>query len=240
MTYTARVRFLKTRLGDALYRRWMAHRGHPMRSAEQYIRRFAPGKSFLDIGGMWGINGGHSFTAEDAGATRIFCVDLNKTPAFDERKQRSGSKVEFIMGDATTPELQSRLGKSDIVWCFGVLYHLPDPLAFLRAVRTLCTETLLLETLTIPEVPGSPQAAVYFPMLDERSRRLWNTVKRGSTAVQYGITVDYDQSVGYANNFWGLTPSGVAALLRTAGFRIDDVAPSPHGVFRHVFICTAV
>jgi hypothetical protein len=240
MMFVLKVRFLKSRIGDIFYRRWMARRGHPRRTPDEYIRRFAPGKSFLDIGGMWGINGGHSFAAEQAGATRVVCVDLNKTPEFDERKERSASKVEFVAGDATTPEIRTRLGKSEVVWCFGVLYHLPDPLAFMRALGTLCSETLLLETFTIPEIRGAPQAAVYFPMLDPRSRRLWNTLKRGSAAVQYGITVDYDPSVGYANNFWGMSPSCVRALLETAGFRVHDIAPSPNGVFRHVFVCTAV
>jgi 16S rRNA G966 N2-methylase RsmD len=45
-----------------------------------YVRRYAPGRSFVDIGGMWGINGRYSFEAESAGASRVVLVDIDETP----------------------------------------------------------------------------------------------------------------------------------------------------------------
>ena len=41
--------------------------GEPFMALD-YVRRYAPGRSFVDIGGMWGINGRYSFEAEAAGA----------------------------------------------------------------------------------------------------------------------------------------------------------------------------
>lgn len=237
--YVLKVRFLKSRIGYALYHRWMAWRGHGRRTAEAYIRGHAPGRSFLDVGGMWGINGAHSFMAEEAGAKRVVCLDLDRTAEFDERKKRTGSSVEFVQGDATQADVLERLGVSDVVWCFGVLYHVPDPHALLRSPRRLCKEKLLLESLTIPDVPGNPQAAMYFPKLDPRARRLWNMFKRGSASVQYGIRSTTTRR-WLRQQLLGLSPSCVRALLETAGFRVDEIAPSPHEVFRHVFTCTPV
>lgn len=237
--YRLKVSFLKHRIGNGIYRRCMARRGHPVLSARDYIARHARGRSFFDVGGIWGINGAHSFSAEEAGAARVVLLDLGRTKEFDEERERRGSRVEFVAGDATSLEGLSRVGTFDVVWCFGVLYHVPDPFGLIRSLRNVCHRTLLLETLTIPEVPGLPQAAMYFPTMPEWMRSTWDTRRSGSAAVQHGVTSAYRPDLGYANNFWGLSPSAVAALLRTSGFRVEDVAPSPHGVLRHVFTCRA-
>ena len=42
---------------------------------EQLIRRLAPGKSFLDLGGMFDISGRVAFLAEAAGAERVVLFD---------------------------------------------------------------------------------------------------------------------------------------------------------------------
>lgn len=237
--YRLKVSLLKHRIGNAVYRQWMARRGHPVHVPRHYIAQHVPGRSFFDVGGIWAINGAHSFAAEEAGAARVVLLDLERTKEFEEERERRGSRVEFVSGDATNQENLSRVGTFDVVWCFGVLYHVPDPFALIRSLRGVCHGTLLLETLTIPEVPGLPQAAIYFPMMPEWMRSMWDTRRRGSTATQHGLTSAYRPDVGYGNNFWGLSPSAVAALLRTSGFRVDDVAPSPHGKLRHVFTCRA-
>jgi SAM-dependent methyltransferase len=234
------VRFLKSKVGYALYHRWMARKGHPIRTAESYIRKHAPGGTFLDVGGMWTIHGAHSFLAEEAGSRRVVCLDLNQTPEFLEQKRVRGSAVEFVQGDATDRRALSEVGVNDVVWCFGVLYHVPDPFALLRSLRRVCGGKLFLETLTIPEVGGAPHAGVYFPMLPPNLRQLWDTRRRGSARVQYGISTEYEHRHGYGNNFWGLSPSAISALLMTSGFRVDEVAPSPQGVFRHVFTCSPI
>lgn len=54
------------------------------------IERLVPGKSFLDMGGMWGINGGMAFHAEQAGANRVvLCDGMDPTPEFIERQLQS-------------------------------------------------------------------------------------------------------------------------------------------------------
>jgi SAM-dependent methyltransferase len=43
--------------------------------------------------------------------------------------------------------LPADLGSFQVVFCYGLLYHLEDPVAALRHFGTVCTELLLLETM---------------------------------------------------------------------------------------------
>ncbi|MEX1130359.1 MAG: DUF1698 domain-containing protein [Vicinamibacterales bacterium] len=240
MLYRWKVRSLKVPRLNLLWRHWRARRGEVVGSYDrlpEYIRRHAPGKSFADIGCLWGVNGEYAFLAEEAGATRVVGVDVfGPTPEFEEKKRARGSSVEFILGDISSVETLRRIGQVDVVFCAGVLYHHPSPFDLLVALRRICGETLILRTSTIPEVRGLPNAAVYFPMLDAKARELWNLKSLGLLH-QAGISNEFQAGEGYGNWFWGLTPSCLESLLKTAGFRVDFRATE---AFAQTVVCTAV
>ena len=240
MLYRWKVRSLKVPRLNGLWRRLCAWRGRAVGNYSQlpdYIREHAPGKSFADIGCMWGVNGEYAFIAEAAGATRVVAVDVfGPTPEFDEQHQVRRSAVEFVLGDITSVDTLRRVGQVDVVFCAGVLYHHPSPFDLLVALRRICRETLILRTSTIPEVRGLPNAAVYFPMLDPGSRELWNLKPLG-VLHQAGISNEFRPEDGYGNWFWGLTPSCLESLLKTAGFRVDVRATE---AFAQTVVCTAV
>jgi hypothetical protein len=186
---------------------------------------------------MWGVNGEHAFTAEEAGATCVKAVDVfGPTPEFEAKHRERNSAVEFILGDACQQSTLARVGTMDVVFCAGVLYHHPSPFALLVALRWMCRKTLILRTSTIPEIKNLPNAAVYFPMLLPKKRRLWNLTTLG-VGRQVGITDGFEPKEGYGNWFWGLTPSCLKSLLETAGFRIDFCAKE---AFAQTVICTAI
>jgi hypothetical protein len=186
---------------------------------------------------MWGVNGAYAFAAEEAGAARVLGVDVfGPTPEFEAERIRRGSSVQFILGDATAPETLERVGVVDTVLCAGVLYHHPSPFDLMAALRRICGKTLILRTSTIPEVDGLPNAAVYFPLLDEQGRRLWNLRALG-LQWQAGITEAFNPRDGYGNWFWGMSPSCLKSLVETAGFRVDTVETEP---FAQTFVCTPV
>jgi SAM-dependent methyltransferase len=54
--------------------------------------------------------------------------------------------VEAHEGDIQDMSLE-RLGRFDIVHCFGLLYHLDSPVAALRRIERVCDDVLLLETM---------------------------------------------------------------------------------------------
>ncbi len=186
---------------------------------------------------MWGVNGKYAFIAEKAGASTVKGVDVfGPTPEFEAKKRARNSAVEFILGDASHPETIARVGVVDVVFCAGVLYHHPSPFDLLVALRQMCGRTLILRTSTIPEIEGLKNAAVYFPMLKPKDRRLWDLRSLGVDR-QVGITDGFEPDQGYGNWFWGLTPSCLASLLETAGFRVEHRATEG---FAQTFICSPV
>ena len=184
MLYTWKVRALKNPRLNRLWRWWQVKRGRHVGDyarLPEYIRQYVKGgKSFVDIGCMWGVNGEYAFVAEEAGATEVKGVDVfGPTPEFEEKKRQRNSNVEFILGDAIDARTIARVGVVDVVFCAGVLYHHPAPYDLLVALRKMCREHLILRTSTIPEINGLPNAAVYWPMLGERDRKLWNLKSLG-------------------------------------------------------------
>lgn len=240
MLYRWKVRLLKRPRLNLLWRRWRARRGEILGSYDrlpEFIRNHAPGRSFADIGCMWGVNGEYSFLAEEAGATSVKAVDVfGPTPEFEQKRTTRASRVQFVLGDITRMDTVDAIGQVDVVFCAGVLYHHPSPFDLLVALRRICRETLILRTSTIPEVRGLPNAAVYFPMLDAAGRELWNLRTLGLLH-QAGISNEFEPDEGYGNWFWGLTPSCLESLLKTAGFRVDFRAAE---AFAQTVVCAAV
>jgi hypothetical protein len=224
MWYRAKLRLLKNARLNAAWRRWRAWRGSPPGHYDRlfdYIRDLAPGRTFVDIGCMWGVNGAHAFAAEAAGARSVTAVDVfGPTPEFDAAWRERRSRVRFVLGDCTDRSVIDLVGAHQIVFCAGVLYHHPSPFDLLVALRRLCTETLILRSSTIPEIDGLPNAAIYFPLLPDEARRTWDLQSLG-VLHQAGISARFDPADGYGNWFWGLTPSCLVSLLQTAGFAIE-------------------
>jgi len=238
MRYTLKVNLLKQPWFNLVWRYWNVMRGRSVgdyHHLPKHIRQHAPGRSFVDIGCMWGVNGEFSFIAEEAGASTIKAVDVfGPTPEFEEKKRTRKSRVEFILGDVSHPQTLTKIGIMDVVLCAGVLYHHPSPFELLTALRRICGCLLILRTSTIPEIGGLPNAAVYFPMLKPRDRKLWQLSSLGVQR-QTGITDAFEPEQGYGNWFWGLTPSCLESLLETAGFRVEFRAIEP---FAHTVICS--
>ncbi|WP_187278872.1 class I SAM-dependent methyltransferase [Methylobacterium sp. WL12] len=194
------------------------------------ISQCAPGRSFVDIGCMWGINGHMCFLAEQKGAASVTGVDVAEaTEAFKKRHRETGSKIRFVHGDFHDPGVQSKIGLIDVVYCSGVLYHVPNPLETLIGLRKICGQTLILATAAIPEMEVR-NAAVFWPHLDAAQRRLWDQ----KIGIQVGITSAYDPSEGYGNWIWGMSPSCIESMLTIAGFSVGERQVSPFGV---VFTC---
>ena len=183
------------------------------------IASHAPGRTFIDIGCMWSVHGAYAFHAVESGATAVTGVDLmSLSPEFVTRNLASNGAVRFVQGDINDASTTAVLGKADVVFCAGVLYHVPNPLLTLEQLRRICGETLILGSATIPE-QRQPQTAVFLPYLDERRRR---ALTYRSADVKIGLDTEFARDQSYANWFWGLTASAVEAMLRAAGFEVRE------------------
>jgi Protein of unknown function (DUF1698) len=209
----------------------------PAERLEEYVRAQAPGRSFADVGCMWGIHGAYTFAAEEAGASSAVGVDVfGPTPEFEAERERRGSAVRFVLGDITDPATTEQVGIVDVVLCAGVLYHHPSPFEVLAGLRRICGERLILRTSSIPELPGLRNMAVYWPGLTARQRQRWNLRSLG-IARQAGISGPFEPDEGYGNWFWGMTPSCIEGLLGTAGFRVVERHGAP---FAQTFFCAPI
>ena len=239
--YTLKVRALATRTGRQawhLWRRLIWPQRHT-KTAMDLLREEVRGKSFVDIGCMWNVDGEYSFVAEQSGARSVIGVDvISPTAAFERKRRELGSNIEFIHGDGVSPEVMEKIGQVDIVLCAGVIYHHPSPHHMLVSLRERCRETLILASATIPESGALRQAAVYYPRMSEKDRRLWDVGKSHGGGKRWAINTPYDPAVGYSNWFWGMTPSCIKAMAETAGFRVEE----EHELhpFARVFLCRAV
>ena len=162
---------------------------------ERYARYPIPdnlsGKRVLDIG-AW--DGWFSFEAERHGAQTI-AIDCVEIPTFLQVHRRLGSKVDYRVLDFY--ELPAAgLGKFDVVFFLGVLYHLRHPLLALEIVCGLTTDVAIVESFVIDaETWKEHQNAI--PTLE-----FYETFELGN---------QYD-------NWSGLTVACLLAMCRAAGF----------------------
>jgi hypothetical protein len=179
---------------------------------EALVAEHVEGRSFADVGCMWEIHGGIAFAAEDAGASEVSGMDvMGQTPEFQAEHKRRGSKVRFVQGDLHDELALARLGKHDVVWCSGVLYHAPHPLLTLERLREVTGTTLLLATETLPERLRQRNVCVFAP-------------EPGTHPTH---TEPFDPERGYVNWYWGITPSALRAMLGATGFRVDQEHRTP-------------
>lgn len=160
------------------------------------------GKSVLDIG-AW--DGFFSFEAERRGAARVVATDSycwsgdgwGTKRGFELARRALGSKVEDreIEVMELAPET---VGTFDVVFFFGVLYHLRHPLLALEKVAAVTNGLLVLETKVDLLGCRAPAMAFY------RDREL----------------------NGDPTNWWAPNVVGLCEMLRAVGFsRVQVVSP---------------
>jgi tRNA (mo5U34)-methyltransferase len=151
------------------------------------------GLRVLDVGpadgamSMWAANAGASVTALD--------FRPKHDSGFATMEEISGHRFGFHIGNILdAPDL----GKFDVVFFLGVLYHLPDPIRGLWACRKFCRTgaKLFLETWFAPELDQDTPLVKYLP---HGSYRDWT-------------------------NFWVPNRSALLVMLGDAGFEVvrDD------------------
>jgi tRNA (mo5U34)-methyltransferase len=127
-------------------------------------------------------------------------VGLPGKQGFDIAHEVLDSKVESVVGDFMEVDLDA-LGTFDVVFFFGVLYHMKNPLLSLERLARLTGEVAIIETEAI-EVPGYESSGLceFF---------------------------EADELAGDFTNWWAPNPVALAKLCRAAGFSRVDAGPQP-------------
>lgn len=153
------------------------------------------GRTVLDVGAYDGF---YSFEAERRGARRVVAVDswAWNWPGSDARRNfdlardvlASAIEQKTLPVEEVSPETVG--GPFDVVLFLGVLYHAPDPLGYLRHVRSVTGGVAVIETL-VDLLDVRVPAAAYYP----------------------GASLNHD-----ASNHFGPNPAAVEGMIRDAGF----------------------
>src|ERR1700732_141909 len=105
------------------------------------------GMRVLDVGCAEGF---FSFEAERRGAREVVAIDSfpDSVRRFNICRNAFGSKATAFL--CNVYELNPRaFGTFDIVFFFGVLYHLRNPILALEKILSVCTGTMLLQTASM-------------------------------------------------------------------------------------------
>ena len=213
---------------------------------DTYIGQLVAGKSFADVGGLWGTVNEKVSVAHAYGAHMLTMIDVSPMDSelwtlFEQRRRTLRLPiVECVSGDILTlaetdPHLQF-----DVVHCSGVLYHMPEPMRFLRALRNITRKALVLTSaITATRVKGEkgvleiPAAAMLcIPALQGREREIVQSYWQGVVGDgAFGLTQEVaGWSLEDFGPWWWLpTAEALRAMCEVAGFRHEAGAPSWDG-----------
>jgi hypothetical protein len=198
----------------------------PQPAREDIVRGHAAGKTFCDVGCMWKVHGRIAFVAEEAGAKAVTGLDvMEPSREFTAEHERRSSKVRFVRGDLHDPSTIAAVGAHEVVWCSGVLYHSPNPVLTLQRLRELTTELLILQTMTLPELPGVKQGLVFYPGVPDRALY----ARWGADAAR-SLRLPEPGEDPYAPWWWGISHSALRAMLRAADFEPVEQWGDPFAV----------
>jgi hypothetical protein len=209
---------------------------------DEYIGRVVSGRSFAEVGGLWGTVNEKVSVAHKRGAQALAMFDT--APAghmwwqkFEERRMSLGvPDVRCVPGDIIEVVEASDQTPHDVVHCSGVLYHMPDPLRLLTALRKLARRHVILTTVIsqpryeneegVVDVPAG--GVLFVPGLGARERAVlrqhWTRVYGQDAAV-----ATFERAIWNVGDFgpWWFMPTvpALEGMCRAAGFDVIDSSP---------------
>ena len=208
---------------------------------DEFIARVAKDRSFADVGGLWGTVNEKVSVAHKNGARPLTMIDVVPPEnelwrLFDERrKSLKLPDVQCISSDILKLAESATAPQFDVVHCSGVLYHMPEPMRFLAALKKLTRHYLILNsavtathiksdvgTLNVPHA-----AALFVPALSEHEQAIvkwyWKQFV-GDAAI--GVTTETQKwSINDFGPWWWLpTVEALKAMCEAAGFHRKDGA----------------
>lgn len=222
----------------------------------EWIQQKSKGKTFADVGGLWGTVNERVSMAVKAGASSATMVDIQNLDheLWDKFKSRCAEQEVYdykcIQADMTDISSVQKLGSFDVVHCSGILYHLPDPLILLQHLRSITNEYLFFGTTTIPEQLTIEEETlvthggkVYFiPALNLEQKLFFG--KHFSNEGLKIANINGPEVKWYLENgkpdfgpwWWLFTKEYVLKLLELEGFEVIDVYENwPNKA--HMFLC---
>jgi tRNA (mo5U34)-methyltransferase len=169
------------------------------------------GKSCLDVGCSSGF---FSLKAKELGATHVLGIDSGEQVGAIEQA-RFASEVLDLPARFETVSAYDLAGldeRFDTVLFMGVFYHLRHPLVALEAIRSVCTGSLIFQTITTPN-------GMKMKELDSQSTRNVGLNSRVMNDDRFPAVRFVEGQIAGDSSCWFIpNVQAVAAMLRTCGF----------------------
>ncbi|MGL5059131.1 MAG: tetratricopeptide repeat protein [Microcoleus sp.] len=206
---------------------------------DRYIARVVKGKTFAEVGGLWGTVNEKISVASKYGATSLTAIDaapisLHLWQDFRDRMTSLNiTNYNCISRDVTQIQFAEIGEPYDVVHCAGVLYHHPNPLQIMTALRQITREYLILTSAIAQEVienewgryqiPAS--GVIFIPAITAAERTIlkayWEAQTQGKPI--FGIIQPAVFDLNDFGPWWWLpTASALEAMCQVAGFKVLD------------------
>lgn len=197
---------------------------------DRMVQEVARGRSFVDIGGLYEIVKERVSVAHRAGASRVALMDVEppENPWWAEMEQRlrANGVEEFTLISRDISDYKGP--RFDVAYSSGVLYHVPDPLGYLRMVVEMAQEYCIVASTVCPAVMETPAGtvrvpeagALFIPALDGTERAVVEAYmhERGRQGFMTGAgTRDFRN---YYPNWWLPTKEAFVAMCQVAGIDV--------------------
>lgn len=221
---------------------------------DAFIARVVKGQTFVDVGGLWGTINEKVSIASRHGASELTMSDICPLDYplwadFDAHVKKRGVKhVGKLSGDIQKIAAQPNPPQFDVVHCSGILYHLPNPLQLLIALRKLSRRYVIFSSAITPtrirnhagtlDVPQG--GALFIPALSERERAIvrahwWKYC--GAGAIGVTTTVDKWDAEDFSPWWWLPTAECLRSMSESTGFVcLDDgpIGPTGHALLLEI------
>ncbi len=222
----------------------------------KWISELVAGRTFIDVGGLWGTINETVCLAVKSGAKSATMADIQPFDttwwkAFHNRCTEFGvSDYESIRLDICNGEEVSKSQKYDFVHCSGIIYHVSDPLQLIKNLMAISSEYLLISSMIIPEriensegVVESPTGTCHMIHLlpdDKRAifRQFFIDKKRDENIVSLKSHDELFKPDGRVKTgpwWWLYSPSTLEAMCTLCG--LDIVKKHTINNFSHGVLC---
>ena len=184
---------------------------------QEVIRELCVGKTFADVGGLFGTVNEMVTVAMLAGAREATMIDFQPAgnwqwPLFHERCRELGvSGYHSVVGDICNDRLVDDVGRFDVTHCSGVVYHMPNPIDVIRNLIGITRERVVLSSQVVPAqitnragtLTLAPGQCLLVPALDAGARSVLQEyfAKTRPAAVARGITREAEAFVTEEGHF---------------------------------------
>src|SRR4051794_20843932 len=116
---------------------------------KEWIERVAAGRTFAEVGGLWGTVNEQGTVAAKGGAREVRMIDVAPDGGeagylWDRFRQRCADEgvesYRCVRADVNAPGVAGRVGTYEVVHCSGVVYHCPEPLYSIRQLAAITSD----------------------------------------------------------------------------------------------------